>query len=202
MWLKKIKRQLCLIKISIKSVFKNNWQYILCMSIVFAFGITIGIISALNSEIVDAVNPFYLLKSSEYSAFKYFIIYVFMSALVCFILWLNNINKLFMILSILSIFFCGYKFGFNCIESIQASVMTGIFSILFFYIPIFFSMFGCACVMLKYSSTNWISCKCNQTCPNILRSAAKFCLINLAVLSSIIFIITIILPSILKLILY
>ncbi|MEG1609495.1 MAG: hypothetical protein RR348_06465, partial [Clostridia bacterium] len=169
---------------------------------VFVGGITVGIIAATNAEIDNAVSPYSLLKTGNYAAFKFFFIYMSMSMLVCFLMWLNNINKLFVILSFSVIFYLGYKLGYNCVESIQASIVGGILSIAIFFIPIFCSNFLAAGVMLKYSSFNWLRCKSNQTCHMILKKAAQFCLLNFFWLCVIALFFTIILPSILKLLLF
>lgn len=200
-WRKKL-RWLCFCKCNIRNILKGNWQYVLWLAILFVGGLTVGIIVATNAQITDAISPYSLLKTGNYSAFKYFFIYMLMSFCVCFFLWLNNINKLFVILSFSIIFYLGYKFGYNCVVSVQSAVISGILSIIIFYLPIFLSNVISAGIMLKYASFNWLSCKSNQTCRLILKKAGMFCAINFFWLSGIAFFFTIILPSILKLILF
>lgn len=183
-------------------VIRSNWQFILMLTIIFIGGIVLGIVVAVNTSFSAPTNPFALLQTGNYGAFKYFFIYTLMALLICIIMWLNNINKLFIILSISLIFYVGYKLGYNCVESVNAAIGSGILSIIIFYIPIFFANLVAIMTMLKYSSRNWLRCKSNLTCPFLLKKAAKFCLINFFWLTIVIFIFTVLLPSILKLILY
>ncbi len=163
----------------------------------------IGIVCAkrLGEEYVR-LNPYYQLQFGEYAPWSNFFLQSCFALLVFALGYFGTFRKILIIPGFLGVFYYGYRFGLNCVGACNVHLATGLCSIFLYYLPMLCAiLIGCSVVLL-YQSKFWLRGKASQTCPELLRKSAIVSLCAWGACVCVIFLCTVLLPTIVKWILF
>lgn len=127
---------------AIKSFVSDNKKVIICATIIFALGITVGVISAFGAVGDDGFERV-ARADMEFSSAKVFFVSL-LALLGCYVVFLlSGINAKTIFLIVIPFFALGFVTGEYSVALIARYETTGLVNLLLIYLPFFFCTFCC-----------------------------------------------------------
>lgn len=162
----------------VKSFFKDNKKVLICTLIIFLLGIIVGVLSAFGavSDGFERVAR----DEMEFANAKIFFVSILalLGAYIVFLLAGANSKTIFLV--ILPFFALGFIVGEYSTALVARYETTGVFNLLFVYLPFFIGTLICFLMCAVVSSSQ--DCSCNgYGLKNSFVSTAKLFAINVAI---------------------
>lgn len=127
---------------AIKSFVSDNKKVIICATIIFALGITVGVISAFGAVGDDGFERV-ARADMEFSSAKVFFVSL-LALLGCYVVFLlSGINAKTIFLIVIPFFALGFVTGEYSVALIARYETTGLLNLLLIYLPFFLCTFCC-----------------------------------------------------------
>lgn len=127
---------------AIKSFVSDNKKVIICATIIFALGITVGVISAFGAVGDDGFERV-ARADMEFSSAKVFFVSL-LALLGCYVVFLlSGINAKTIFLIVIPFFALGFVTGEYSVALIARYETTGLVNLLLIYLPFFLCTFCC-----------------------------------------------------------
>lgn len=127
---------------AIKSFVSDNKKVIICATIIFALGITVGVISAFGAVGDDGFERV-ARADMEFSSAKVFFVSL-LALLGCYVVFLlSGINAKTIFLIVIPFFVLGFVTGEYSVALIARYETTGLLNLLLIYLPFFLCTFCC-----------------------------------------------------------
>ncbi len=127
---------------AIKSFVSDNKKVIICATIIFALGITVGVISAFGAVGDDGFERV-ARADMEFSSAKVFFVSL-LALLGCYVVFLlSGINAKTIFLIVIPFFVLGFVTGEYSVALIARYETTGFLNLLLIYLPFFLCTFCC-----------------------------------------------------------
>lgn len=127
---------------AIKSFVSDNKKVIICATIIFALGITVGVISAFGAVGDDGFERV-ARADMEFSSAKVFFVSL-LALLGCYVVFLlSEINAKTIFLIVIPFFALGFVTGEYSVALIARYETTGLLNLLLIYLPFFLCTFCC-----------------------------------------------------------
>lgn len=127
---------------AIKTFVSENKKVLICAAIIFALGITVGVISAFRAVGEDGFERV-ARADMEFSSAKVFFVSL-LALLGCYVVFLiSGINDKTIFLIVIPFFALGFVTGEYSVALIARYETTGLVNLLLIYLPFFFCTFCC-----------------------------------------------------------
>lgn len=145
---------------AIKSFVSDNKKVIICATIIFALGITVGVISAFGAVGDDGFERV-ARADMEFSSAKVFFVSL-LALLGCYVVFLlSGINAKTIFLIVIPFFALGFVTGEYSVALIARYETTGLVNLLLIYLPFFLCTFCCFVLCAVIAAAP--DCACSKT---------------------------------------
>lgn len=145
---------------AIKSFVSDNKKVIICATIIFALGITVGVISAFGAVGDDGFERV-ARADMEFSSAKVFFVSL-LALLGCYVVFLlSGINAKTIFLIVIPFFALGFVTGEYSVALIARYETTGLVNLLLIYLPFFLCTFCCFVLCAVIAAA--LDCACCKT---------------------------------------
>lgn len=164
---------------AIKSFVSDNKKVIICATIIFALGITVGVISAFRAVGDDGFERV-ARADMEFSSAKVFFVSL-LALLGCYVVFLlSGINAKTIFLIVIPFFALGFVTGEYSVALIARYETTGLVNLLLIYLPFFLCTFFCFVLCAVIASAPDCACCKTGLKPSFVQTVKVFCL-NVAI---------------------
>ena len=145
---------------AIKSFVSDNKKVIICATLIFALGITVGVISAIGAVGDDGFERV-ARADMEFSSAKVFFVSL-LALLGCYVVFLlSGINAKTIFLIVIPFFALGFVTGEYSVALIARYETTGLLNLLLIYLPFFLCTFCCFVLCAVIAAAP--DCACGKT---------------------------------------
>ncbi len=185
----------------IKSYCKDNKLFLITFYGLFLAIFAFSLFIVLNYESEFTHDNYYqMLMNGEYSFVKVTLKYVLLNLLFAACAMLTYRKRYAFAIMYFAVTFIAYRLAVNIVGSWNASLILNILNAVLFYVPIFLTIVTTIVAIICYIGRNYLYCSGN--CPITLKKLFKYTAIVFAIGTVFITVFTVIIPMILKKILF
>lgn len=158
---------------AIKSFVSDNKKVIICATIIFALGITVGVISAFGAVGDDGFERV-ARADMEFSSAKVFFVSL-LALLGCYVVFLlSGINAKTIFLIVIPFFALGFVTGEYSVALIARYETTGLLNLLLIYLPFFLCTFCCFVLCAVIAAAPDCACCKTRLKPSFVQTVKVF----------------------------
>lgn len=158
---------------AIKSFVSDNKKVIICATIIFALGITVGVISAFGAVGDDGFERV-ARADMEFSSAKVFFVSL-LALLGCYVVFLlSGINAKTIFLIVIPFFVLGFVTGEYSVALIARYETTGLLNLLLIYLPFFLCTFCCFVLCAVIAAAPGCACCKTGLKPSFVQTVKVF----------------------------
>lgn len=133
---------------NIRAFFHDNKKAVICFSVVFALGIVIGIVAAIETR--RGVFERFEIEVIEYGAVRMFFLTSLILAGAYALIWIASSGSKVVFLAVIPFFALGFMFGEYMCVLVGCYGVIGVLNLIFIYLPFYIMTFLCLLVAASY----------------------------------------------------